>query len=115
MHDSRSVFASSSTLTLFLFFPLCRVESVTIIRNFGVQLRQVRFSGSESVRFLDKDSIQQVIINDGVLWYGAIYYLAFVVRGHDRLTLAYTHLRPRLPVILRVYRSAQTLVAATAQ
>ena len=81
-----------------------------MIRNLGFQLRQVTFLGRESTRFVDKDTIRQVIINEGVLWHSVIYYVAFVINGHDRLTLAFSHLYPRLPVVLRVYRATKLLV-----
>jgi hypothetical protein len=83
---------------------------VTVIKYLGVQLRQLDYRGGEKLIYLDKDAIQNVVVNEGLLWNQAVFYAALLVRGQSRLTLAFTHLYPRLPVVVRVYHSIKDLL-----
>lgn len=83
---------------------------MTVIKHFGVQLKQIKYNGGEKLIYLDKDSIENVIVNEGVAWFAVLFYAALIVRGQPRLTLAFSHLYPRLPVVLRVYRSVKSLL-----
>lgn len=55
-------------------------------------------------QFLDKAKVRAVLINEGITMHRVVFYLAFVVEGRDRLVIAFENLRPRLEVLVEVYR-----------
>eukprot|EP00953_Heterococcus_sp_UTEX-ZZ885_P040000 20472-Heterococcus_DN1.PRE.2 len=81
-------------------------ESVTIMRGFGVQLTTRYRSGNQSVVLIEADQIDSVIINEAITVHRVIFYLAFIVKGKDRLAVAFEATHPRLNVLKLVYRDA---------
>ena len=51
--------------------------------------------------------VQDVLINEAIAQQRTRYYLAFVVRGEDKLVLAFQHFTPRLDDLLCVYRGTR--------
>lgn len=80
-------------------------ESITVIRELGVQLDTLYYSGKEEHTFIDKTRIKSIIINEGlfsmrhqfsgphfasgVTQYKIIFYMAFIVEGKNRMILAF--------------------------
>jgi GPI-GlcNAc transferase complex, PIG-H component len=76
------------------------------MRGFGVQLTTRYRSGNQSVVLIEADQIDSVIINEAITVHRVIFYLAFIVKGKDRLAVAFEATRPRLNVLKLVYRDA---------
>jgi len=99
--------------TLFLSFSLClsiwkatevTEESITIFRELGVQLETRYFWGRRRFRFIEKEFIRSLLLNEGITAWHVVFYLAFVVREERKLTMVFEHLRPCLDDLLRIYQ-----------
>eukprot|EP01045_Picozoa_sp_COSAG04_P028813 COSAG04_NODE_4572_length_2009_cov_1.868063_4_plen_124_part_00 len=95
-------------------------ESVLVVADMGVQLSTRYRFGSQSCRFIDMADVQvrprraawpcsaerrvpaqDVLVNEGIAQQCTRYYLAFVVRGEDKLVLAFqvcATVTPALPL-----------------
>ena len=67
-------------------------ESVTVVRDLGVHLETRFVSGSLESRFLDMQKIQDVVLNEGISMHRIVFYLAFLVKGHDKMVVVFPHL-----------------------
>lgn len=87
----------------------CYAESVLVVADMGVQLTVSYRFGGQSCRFIDMADVQDVLVNEGIARQRTRYYLAFVVRGEDKLVLAFQHedFTPRLDDLLCVYRGTR--------
>jgi hypothetical protein len=97
-------------VTFSLKIVLCHtlfLESIIIIRNFGIQLRVKYIFGVEKTKFLDTDRIDSVFIHEFVYGSQIRYSLAFLVKGHDKLSLLFKHLYPGFDNMKRVYDVAK--------
>ena len=56
------------------------------------------------VKFLDKARIKAILINEGITMHRVVFYLAFVVAGRDKMVVAFENLKPRLHVLVKIYR-----------
>ena len=83
------------------------VESVVVVADMGVQLTVSYRFGGQSCRFIDIADVQDVLVNEGIAQQRTQYYLAFVVRGEDKLVLAFQHFTPRLDDLLSAYRGTR--------
>ncbi|PRP78988.1 phosphatidylinositol N-acetylglucosaminyltransferase subunit H-like [Planoprotostelium fungivorum] len=64
-------------------------ETMTVIEDLGIQLESVSFGGKKRYRFVEKEKIKQVFINEAVQTFRIVSYLAFIVKGESKLTLAF--------------------------
>lgn len=55
-------------------------------------------------QFLDKAKIKAILINEGITMHRVVFYLAFVVEGRDKMVVAFESLKPRLHVLVQIYR-----------
>lgn len=56
------------------------------------------------LQFLDKAKIKAVLINEGITMHRVVFYLAFVVEGRKQMVVAFEHLKPRLHILVKIYR-----------
>lgn len=82
-------------------------ESVLVVADMGVQLTVSYRFGGLSCRFIDIADVQDVFVHEAIAQQRTRYYLAFVVRGEDKLVLAFQHFTPRLDDLLCVYRGTR--------
>jgi len=85
-------------------------ECLTVIRELGVQLATRYYSGNESHLFIEKTTIKAIIINEGIKSFGIIFYMAFIVKGKQKMILSFQHLYPKLKVLLPIYRGTRALM-----
>lgn len=55
-------------------------------------------------KFLDKAKIKAILINEGITMHRVVFYLAFVVAGRDKMVVAFENLKPRLHILVKIYR-----------
>lgn len=79
------------------------LESLIIIKNFGVQLRTKYMFGSEKTEFLDADRIDNLLIHEFIYGSQVNYSLAFIVKGEERMALMFKHLNPGFDHLWEVY------------
>ncbi|KAL6068126.1 hypothetical protein QOT17_008372 [Balamuthia mandrillaris] len=138
--------ASSSSLGFWLFvvtlllalaktyFRITSVseERLLVMRDLGVQLTTKLYSGAQSRQFIEKELLESVFINEGLVTYQILYYLALKLKGHNRLVLPFQvpfccflvvlcfvvltqgtnvkHACPRLRVLLPIYKGTRALL-----
>lgn len=66
-----------------------KLESLTIIRELGVQIQTKYYSGKQTQLFIDKKRIKSVIINEGIKSFSVLFYMAFVVDKNKKMILAF--------------------------
>lgn len=55
-------------------------------------------------QFLDKAKIKAILINEGITMHRVVFYLAFVVTDRDKMVVAFENLKPRLHILVKIYR-----------
>jgi len=63
-------------------------ESILVVRELLVQLRSRCWNGRERTSVIDINQIEDVIINEGITMHSVIFYMAFILKGNDRMVLA---------------------------
>lgn len=71
------------------FFFKKKTESLTVIQEFGVQIVTTRMNGLKRRIFIERDQIDSLIINEGISFPDVVTYLAFVVKGKEKLLLPF--------------------------
>lgn len=61
-------------------------------------------SQTNTIKFLDKAKIKAILINEGITMHRVVFYLAFVVAGRDKMVVAFENLKPRLHILVKIYR-----------
>jgi hypothetical protein len=64
-------------------------ETIIVIRELGVQLETRYHSGKQTHTFIDKQKIKSIIINEGIVCYDIVFYMAFIVEGKNKIVLAF--------------------------
>jgi len=64
-------------------------ETLTVIRGLGIQVGTKFKNGSSTQTFIEKKRVKNLIINEGVKSYQVIFYLAFLIEGDEKMTLAF--------------------------
>ena len=80
-------------------------ESVVVFSGLGVQLESRGHLGGVRREFLELEQIEAAVINEGVTATAVLPYLCFLVRGSERLSVAFPDLRPG--VSLKVLREVR--------
>lgn len=80
-------------------------ESVVVFSGLGVQLESRGRLGGVRREFLELEQIEAAVINEGVTATAVLPYLCFLVRGSERLSVAFPDLRPG--VSLKVLREVR--------
>jgi len=106
-------------VTLLLIWKKCTqvvYESIVILPPHGVQLETHRGFHSwafASRRFLHRDDLRGVFINEGLRTWNVYYYLAFVrvdSKDHCTIDVGFENLLPNYGVLREVYNSVQELL-----
>ncbi|CAO0789968.1 unnamed protein product [Mucor circinelloides] len=96
---------------LFLKRKSVRKESILAIRDVGIQVKTTYWGGSSVSRFINRNKIDDVIINEGISFWQIKSYMAILVKDEDKMVVVFEHLLPRLkPVLLRVYQGTRTII-----
>lgn len=83
------------------------LESIIVIKNFGIQLRVKYLLGSELSKFLDKDRVDGILLHEYIYGSQIRYSIAFLVKGQDRMSLLFKNLYPGFDGLKRVYKNCQ--------
>ncbi|EGC37305.1 hypothetical protein DICPUDRAFT_77082 [Dictyostelium purpureum] len=119
---NQSLFKSFSTyflilLILFRFYLklfIVKEESLIVMRELGVQLRRKYILRPERVEFIEKNKIEQIVINEGIAKHNVIFYMAFIVEGKNKaMVLAFEDLIPRIHILLKIYRGTSSFLYTT--
>ena len=70
-------------------------EAVILIQGLGIQLQKVHYSGLVQVRFVPRDKIKEIVVNEGITGCRVIFYLAVVLGDHEEMELAFTVSMPQ--------------------
>jgi phosphatidylinositol glycan class H protein len=95
---------------LFCRYTRIKEESLLIMRDIGVQFRTTAASGKETSKFVAKSSIKCIVINEGVHNQQYIYYMAFAIKNHHKLAMAFQHIYPRLADLLPIFHASNSLL-----
>jgi len=77
------------------------------MKNHGIQLSTVYYSGLVSRRFVPMHHVQHCFINEGIIINQVIYYLALAVKGHDKLILPFENLFPRFKTLMFIFQGTR--------
>eukprot|EP01101_Sappina_pedata_P003992 TRINITY_DN1633_c0_g1_i2.p3 TRINITY_DN1633_c0_g1~~TRINITY_DN1633_c0_g1_i2.p3 ORF type:complete len:128 (+),score=34.68 TRINITY_DN1633_c0_g1_i2:160-543(+) len=86
------------------------VESLLVIPDIGVQVITKYYGGKSIHRFVDKTQIKSIVINEGIHSFRVIFYMAFIVKGQDKMIIAFENLLPRLNDLTKVYHGTRTIM-----
>lgn len=84
-------------------------ESLLVMRDLGVQVGTRYFSGREKKQFIERDSIECIVINEGIQTWTVFYYLAILVKGKERMVLPF---EVRIPCFQCSGRDSRALTGA---
>ncbi|GAN08409.1 hypothetical protein MAM1_0203c07920 [Mucor ambiguus] len=88
-----------------------RQESILAIRDVGIQVKTTYWGGSSVSRFINRNKIDDVIINEGISFWQIKSYMAILVKDEDKMVVVFEHLLPRLkPVLLRAYQGIRIII-----
>ncbi|KAF1799451.1 GPI-GlcNAc transferase complex, PIG-H component-domain-containing protein [Mucor lusitanicus] len=101
----------TALIWLFLKRKSVRQESILAIRDVGIQVKTTYWGGSSVSRFINRNKIDDVIINEGISFWQIKSYMAILVKDEDKMVVVFEHLLPRLkPVLLRAYQGTRTII-----
>ncbi|CAM9274697.1 unnamed protein product [Laminaria digitata] len=89
-------------------------ESLLVVRELGVQVTTKYVDGREKSTFLDKAKIKAILINEGITMHRVVFYLAFVVTGRDKMVVAFENLKPRLHILVKIFRGTRAAILGEA-
>eukprot|EP00904_Undaria_pinnatifida_P009414 jgi/Undpi1/5602/HiC_scaffold_2.g00878.m1 len=89
-------------------------ESLLVVRELGVQVTTKYVDGREKSTFLDKAMIKAILINEGITMHRVVFYLAFVVTGRDKMVVAFENLKPRLHILVKIFRGTRAAILGEA-
>ncbi|KAG2209496.1 hypothetical protein INT47_008340 [Mucor saturninus] len=88
-----------------------RQESILAIRDVGIQVKTVYWGGSSVSRFINRSTIEGVIINEAISFWQIKSYMAILVKDEEKMVVVFEHLLPKIdPVLLRVYHGINTIL-----
>lgn len=85
-------------------------ERILAVRDLGLSISTHFASGKVTRRFIDANSIQSIIMNEGFKNCGVYFYLACIVADCNKLQLLFPEARPRLPVVARIYKELSSIL-----
>ena len=86
------VYAEPTKITLTVH--AMSIESIIIIKNFGIQLRIKYFFGADKNRFLETDKINGIFIHEYIMGSEVRYSVAFLIKDQAEILLLFKHLYP---------------------
>ncbi|CAO3649993.1 unnamed protein product [Mucor fragilis] len=103
--------ATAALIWLLLKRKSARQESILAIRDVGIQVKTTYWGGSSVSRFINRNKIDDVIINEGISFWQIKSYMAILVKDEDKMVVVFEHLLPRLkPVLLRAYQGTRAII-----
>ena len=92
-------------------------ESLTVIKDLGVQTRTRLFNGQERVTFIEKERVGDIVIHEAFSMMTVIHCMLIEEgggggSGGDSVVVhhAFRHFRPRLATLLRILRGVREVV-----
>ena len=70
-------------------------ESLLVIQKLGVEIERLYFSGKRTFEFVDIDTIEDVIINEGITRCKIVYYMAFLLSTKNDPLVVFENFPPR--------------------
>ncbi|XP_031558006.1 phosphatidylinositol N-acetylglucosaminyltransferase subunit H-like isoform X2 [Actinia tenebrosa] len=58
-------------------------ESVTVVKNIGIQIKTTYKSGKQALKFVDHKSVADIIINEAITMHKVIFYVAILTRNSE--------------------------------
>ena len=107
-----SLFAVLYTMIRF-YLELSRVveEKLLVLPHIGIQRTSVSASGDQRSDFFHVDSVQSVLINEGISLFSVIFYLVIFPKNPvDKLPLCFPTLQPPLNFLRLVQSEANMLM-----
>lgn len=65
------------------------VESILAIRDVGIQVKTTYWGGSSVSRFINRNKIDDVIINEGISFWQIKSYMAILVKDEDKMVVVF--------------------------
>lgn len=66
-----------------------REETLQVVHEHGVQIERTWYSGARTRVFVDLESIESIIVNEGFRMHQVVYYMVIIVRGKEKLLLPF--------------------------
>ncbi|KAK9449324.1 GPI-GlcNAc transferase complex, PIG-H component-domain-containing protein [Limtongia smithiae] len=99
------IFAYTIFSILLILRRPCVEDSILVMNDFGLQLSSTGPTFlSRSSQFIPLELIQDVIINEGFRSFEVIYYLAIIVKNHDRLLVVFPNTLPKRTELETIWR-----------
>lgn len=89
----------------------CRnaLENMLVMQGVGIQLETEYVLGGKDVVFLDRATIETVVLNEAVTTTEAFYYLAILLHGESSTAVAFETLRPGRSTLLPALQTAAAM------
>lgn len=65
------------------------IESILAIRDVGIQVKTTYWGGSSVSRFINRNKIDDVIINEGISFWQIKSYMAILVKDEDKMVVVF--------------------------
>jgi hypothetical protein len=96
-------------------FGRIKEERLLVVQDLGIQLSTVYWTGKVNNTFIDKEEIQDIILNEFISCHRVFVSLNIIVRGRSKMSLAFKHMFPRFQYILTVYRGVRAVMYKEAE
>ncbi|RHZ47079.1 hypothetical protein Glove_593g32 [Diversispora epigaea] len=107
---SYSIFTIIIVIWIWTKLNIVKSESILLIRDVGVQVKTVYLNGRIVSKFIDKDKISNIVINEGITILQVKFYMVILVEEADRMVVVFQHLLPKLNVLLQVYQGTRSII-----
>jgi hypothetical protein len=96
-------------------------ESLSVIRELGIQLTAVYWNGKKSIIWIERSKIKNVFIHEGITRFHVVYYLAFIIDNKEKTIVAFPvssifvilhfqNLLPRIHILQQVYLGVRSTI-----
>ncbi|CAO3621037.1 unnamed protein product [Mucor hiemalis] len=86
-------------------------ESILAIRDVGIQIKTSYWGGASVSRFINRNKIQDIIINEAISFWQIKSYMAILVKDEDKMVVAFENTLPKLrPILLRAYQGTHAII-----
>lgn len=82
------------------------LENMLVMQGVGIQLETEYVLGGKDAVFLDRATIETVVLNEAVTTTEAFYYLAILLHGESSTAVAFETLRPGRSILLPALQTA---------
>lgn len=65
------------------------IESILAIRDVGIQIKTSYWGGASVSRFINRNKIQDIIINEAISFWQIKSYMAILVKDEDKMVVAF--------------------------